>query len=153
MAEGDSTLRELPADHGPTFDQDAASAAQGGIVCALHKSHSPETLTIEYHHVIPVAWQVFYQPPEPWPFPGYDPRSPLWDARTMPLCPTGHRNVHYLIAAMMKSPHGIDPEETRKAIAGHAGHTFDVAYEALTRFTEAGGSIATLAAAREWGQA
>lgn len=148
-------ILELPGDHGPTFDYDAETAAQGGIACVLHKRHAPANLTVEFHHVIPVAWQLFFEPPEPWPHEGRDPdgRGRLWDARTVPVCPTDHRNVHYLIVAMMKAPHGNDPAEALARITGHKGPTLDMAYEALTRFAEAGGDIVSLAAAGEWGQA
>lgn len=142
-----ATASKLVSEH--LIDAEAAA-----VECVLHKTHNPAHMTIEFHHVIPVAWQQFYQPPEPWPFPGRDPngRGELWDDRTIPLCPTGHRNTHFIIVEFMKSPHGNDPAEARRNVK-HKGSQYDAAYLALTRFAAAGGDIVALVAARQWGQA
>jgi len=115
--------------------------------CSAHRWHYPRPLTSEAHHVIPVAWQLFWQPPKA-PFPGRDPngRGLLWDARTVTLCPTGHRNVHALIVQMMRATKSDDPAVAYKAVnpKGADGRT---AYLALIRFAEVGGKLTALAGA------
>lgn len=130
-------------------------------VCEIHKSHTPANLTVEVHHVIPVAWQLTWGPVVP-PFPGNDPdgRGELWDARTVPLCPTGHRNVHAWITRFMHAlaPGGgaagsTDPAAAYKAAKGGSGlQQAQWAYQALVRFTAVGGSLQQLVAAGEWGE-
>lgn len=121
--------------------------------CAIHRIHYPTPETVELHHIVPVAWQLFWQPAQPWPFPGVDPdgRGHLWDARTIELCPTGHRNVHFYIVKMMHNAHSDDPLEAKKATPGR-GTQYELAYDALCRFAGAGGSLTALASASEWGQ-
>ena len=112
--------------------------------CELHKLHVPHTLTMEFHHLIPVAWQLFWQPTEE-PHPGDDPngRGHLWDDRGAWLCPTGHRNVHHLIVAAM--------HDNAHALHGH-GHEQDMARLALERFADVGGDLEALVHAGKWGQ-
>jgi hypothetical protein len=125
-------------------------------VCELHKTHSPANLTVELHHVIPVAWQLLWQPAVA-PFPGRDPdgRGELWDARTVGCCPTGHRNIHHWIVALMKAlPGGSEtPEAAKMVLGGNTGVQGTWAYRALFRFKEASGSLQELVAAHEWGMA
>lgn len=126
------------------------------IACQLHKSHSPAPLTVEQHHVVPRGWQHTWQPSTP-PFPGKDPEQPgavLWDARTIPVPPTCHRNVHVWIVRLMHALEGgEDPVQAFAKVKGAAGGTqAKWALEALVRFKEAGGSLQTLVAAREWGE-
>ncbi|MGH2878962.1 MAG: hypothetical protein ACRDK4_05060 [Solirubrobacteraceae bacterium] len=126
--------------------------------CQIHKKHSPANLTAELHHVIPVAWQLFWQPAVA-PSPGRDPdgRGMLWDARTVAICPTGHRNVHKWIVELMHACKSEDPMEaaaTVKSLYRTArGSQFDWAVQALVRFKEAGGSLQALVNAGEWGEA
>jgi hypothetical protein len=137
------------------------------VACTVHRVHAPRPLTVELHHVIPQAWQqVFTGPlrPEPEilaasrrvPGRGSEGRK-LWDARTVALCPTGHRNVHAWIVRIMHLCPGEDP-----AVATHLarhgdrrarGAEFDLAVLALTRFKDAGGQLQALVAARQWGEA
>lgn len=123
--------------------------------CELHKAHSPANLTVEVHHVIPVAWQLFWQP-QVAPYPGKDPdgRGELWDARTVSCCPTGHRNVHTWIVALMHALTGEDPAQARVALKGasRAGVQLDWAYQALVRFKAVEGSLQALIAAHEYGE-
>jgi hypothetical protein len=121
------------------------------VVCELHKSHSPANLTVELHHVVPVAWQLMWQPAVA-PFPGRDPdgRGMLWDARTVACCPTGHRNVHHWIVALMHAVTGEDPLQAEHVVRGRRDQ-YDWACQALLRFKEAGGSLQALVAAHEWG--
>lgn len=126
-------------------------------VCALHRVHTPRNQTLELHHVIPVAWQLRTPVDNP-PFPGKDPdgRGMLWDSRTIALCPTGHRNVHYWIVTLMhkiaaqggedvlKAYDALDPRMRRFAEA-------PIALEALQRFHPYG-SLLSLTAANEWGE-
>ena len=134
--------------------------------CELHRLHSPRNLTVEWHHIIPVAWQLRtpLAGPGPAPGPDTDGRGMLWDTRGVWLCPTGHRNVHYWIVALMHAAaaaNSADPLVAYKAVKPRvAPKEFPVAYDALTRFMgEAGyglstdqASLLTLTAAGEWGQ-
>lgn len=65
--------------------------------CSAHRSHSPEPLYCEEHHVLPRAWQNFWHPTAaPLSTDG------LFDARVVPLCRTGHGNVHFMLVAIMR---------------------------------------------------
>jgi len=108
-------------------------------VCSARRSHAPAPLTIEQHHVIPRAWQAAYRPASAAGLPLKS--DDLWDPRTVPLCPTCHRNVHYWIVRLM---HG----ETVRA----SGVT-QIAALALRRFTQAGGDLDNLRVAGLWGEA
>ncbi len=121
------------------------------VKCELHKEHSPANLTVELHHVIPVAFQLTWQP-QIAPYPGMDPagRGKLWDARTVACCPTGHRNIHAWIVRLMHAVTGEDPLQAEAAVKGH-GDQYDWACQALLRFKEPGGSLQELVAAHEWG--
>jgi hypothetical protein len=133
------------------------------LACKLHKTHSPANLTVEVHHILPVAWQLLWQPLQPWPFPGSDTegRGNLWDNRTVEACPTGHRNTHAWIVRLM---HAVKDENISDAVRtirdritrAHAeatlGEQYAYAEQALVRFKEVGGSLAELVAAREWGE-
>lgn len=128
------------------------------VGCQIHKEHSPANLTAELHHAIPVAWQLHWQPTVA-PFPGRDPdgRGELWDARTVTICPTGHRNVHRWIVELMHACTGENPMQAAIAVKAlyhrtARGPQFDWAVQALVRFKEAGGSLQVLIAAGEWGQ-
>jgi hypothetical protein len=73
--------------------------------CTQH-NHRPTPTYSELHHIIPQAWQVFWQPPKPWENQGPSPDRPgviLWDARTIVLCRTGHGNVHFWLVRAMRS--------------------------------------------------
>lgn len=127
-------------------------------ICLLHRVHLPKALTPEWHHVIPVAWQLKTPVANP-PFPGKDPngRGMLWDARGVWLCPTGHRNVHHWIVAMMRAAalaNSDDPLVAYKAAKPRfLPKEFAVAYDALTRLRgESGQGLVALTAVGEWGQ-
>lgn len=124
------------------------------VACELHKSHSPGNLTVELHHVIPVAWQLIPWKPAVPPYPGrdIDGRGMLWDARMVACCPTGHRNIHAFIVRLMHAVTGEDPLQAESVVKGR-GVQFDWACQALLRFKEAGGSLQTLVAAHQWGMA
>lgn len=128
-------------------------AAASPASCELHKRHAPENRTLEVHHVVPVAWQLFWQPPQPWPFPGNDTegRGKLWDDRTIVVCPTGHRNVHFYIVQFM---HAVVDESAQRAfetVKATPSLTTGWATQALRRFKEVGGELPALAA-HEWGE-
>lgn len=101
--------------------------------CELHKIHIPKALTSELHHVIPQAWQNWKLGAER-----------LFDKRTIELCPTGHRNVHYWLVRYMK---GLDatPKKPNKEQA--------IALMAIQRWQDMGYSIEDLRAQKLWGQA
>lgn len=138
---------------------------RGGTVegpeCALHKRHAPVNLSTEFHHVVPVAWQLMWQPAQPWPFPGNDPdgRGKLWDDRGVTICPTGHRNVHVWIVRLMHTVPSVGEnipaaENAVRKLFGLSAHgiEYETATLALTRWQEAGGSLTALANAGEWGE-
>lgn len=153
---------------------DALSAAGG--TCAAHKIHVPRTLTTEMHHVIPQAWQAFWAPASAWwPAAGQPAhpgeawmsnhmhdrvRPPVWDPRTIELCPTGHRNVHFYIVRLM---HAATDESVEQAVKNYLhidlrrrpprAAEFGIAKLALQRWVAAGGSIGVLQANGQWGQA
>lgn len=88
--------------------------------CVLHNDDNRlPSYYRELHHVVPQAWQAVWWPSEnngdavfshtapsaAGELQGhgyYLPKQKVWDPRTEPCCPTGHRNVHYLLVAMMK---------------------------------------------------
>jgi hypothetical protein len=63
------TLRTLPA--------------APGVTCVLHAYHSPEVVSFDVHHVIPISMG-----------------GPDIATNRIIVCPTGHRNVHTLIHAL-----------------------------------------------------
>lgn len=129
--------------------------------CVLHRGHAPAHLTTEFHLVVPVAWQLMWQPSKPWPNGGNDPdgRGALWDGRGVAVCPTGHRNVHAWIVRLMHAVRSEDPLEAiarvRKDYGAKATGSMEfwTATLALTRWKEGGGSLVALVNAGEWGEA
>ena len=109
--------------------------------CALTKAHAPKNLTLEFHHIVPVAWQLFWQPTVA-PFPGRDPdgRGMLWDNRGVWVCPTHHRNIHADLVALM---HEWSAPSRTELVTAETG---------MQRFVAVGGSLAALVAAGEWGE-
>jgi hypothetical protein len=123
------------------------------LTCQLHKSHgTPKPLTVEVHHIMPVGFQLTWQPSVP-PYPGNDPngRGMLWDNRTVACCPTGHRDIHYWIVKLMHAVTDEDPLQAESVVKGR-GVQFDWACQALLRFKEYGGSLQALRVAHEYGQ-
>lgn len=108
--------------------------------CTLHTTHTPVARTVELHHVIPQAWQRVWVPGDAKPD-----RNGLWDPRTVPICPTGHRNTHYWIVNLMRRVNG-------EVIPRVVGNEVATAQLALDRFRAAGGRLIDLIAASEWGQ-
>jgi len=98
----------------------------------------------ELHHVIPQAWQFA------WPADG---RTVIWDRRTMPLCRTGHGNVHYWIVRLMREVRDgtLHQQPLRRVNLTRRTKEFAIARLALTRFTEAGGDLTALAKAGRMG--
>lgn len=113
------------------------------VPCSLHRSHQPRPVVIELHHLLPRAWEHAFPSPTTLPagaVPGHDADGPLWDVRTVALCPTAHRNVHAALVAMVRGrPHVGSPRERK------------VARLALSRAAEAGITIPMLLAAKQYG--
>ena len=126
--------------------------------CSLHKTHQPKPLVIEWHHLIPVGWQLHTACIQPPPSPGEDPdgRGMLWDNRGIWACPTGHRNIHAWIVALMhkQAELGTGPQAAYDAIKPRIPPAeLPVALEALTRWqTETGLPFLDLTVIGEWGQ-
>lgn len=115
--------------------------------CVAHKSHAPKPAYCELHHLIPQAWQAFYLPPT-------SSKRRLWAPATVALCPTGHRNIHVKIVAMMKAVEAAgrdDPLVAAKEF--RRTHETEIAYAALAGFVDHGGSLLALCAQRLYGYA
>lgn len=115
-------------------------------VCMAHKHHEPANETVELHHVIPQAWQHIWAPPGA----ALDSNG-LWDPRTAPLCPTGHRNVHFWIVRLMKTGLG-DPIAMEKVVRSRT-FEFTIAKLGVSRYSAAGGDLVALQKRGEWGEA
>lgn len=124
--------------------------------CEVHKDHTPLPTYQEIHHIIPRAWQAFWQP-EVAPYPGKYDGQEMWDSRTVNVCRTGHGNIHFWIVALM---HAWDPSlslddvatKVRVAYADHVGRSdFMWALQALDRFEQSGGDLGALVQAHLWG--
>jgi len=130
-------------------------AASPLVACELKMRHQPKNLTVELHHVIPVGWQLTWAP-QIAPYPGQDQagRGMLWDCRTIPVCPTHHRNTHFWIVKLMHAlAGGEDPQAAFAAAEGpRGGGQAKWGLEALLRFKAVGGSLQQLVAAHEFGQ-
>jgi len=74
-----------------------------GVVCVLHRYHSPVPASFDVHHVIPLSMD------------GPDTRDNL-----VVVCPTGHRNVHACIALILKGLPTYDFGETTRVLAHRA---------------------------------
>jgi hypothetical protein len=131
--------------------------------CELHKFHSPKPNTDETHHIIPQAWQVFWNPTtghnlkvvwraqEPRPIQAT--KDQLWDPRTAELCPTGHRNVHYWLVLYMKD-FAMPLSNLRGGLRTAArSNEQKMAKLAMDRYEAAGGSLQMLCDAKLWGNA
>lgn len=106
--------------------------------CVAHRYHWPKPLAQELHHVVPQAWQKFWQP---------ELQTGLWHPETVALCPTGHRNVHRIIVAKMRALAGLDHIDIPKSKEA------EIAQRALSIYIDAGGSLMDLTRAGQWGQA
>ena len=133
--------------------------------CPQHARHTPPVTEIQAHHVLPQAWQALVPAPPSLPpgaVAGKGPAgNPLWDARTEPWCPTGHRAVHAWIVLLTRDVHArtvMGATETAAVTAAIASVPPKVveavsAVRTLTRWAQAGGTFAQLAQAHEWGEA
>jgi hypothetical protein len=119
------------------------------VPCQAHRYHSPKPLYSEIHHVVPRAWQATWVP---------EGAHGLWAPQTIALCPTGHRNVHRVIHALMEAGVGSDdPQVAHDGYRDHGGPRVGVkewviAFDALLAFRRAGGSLELLRAAGQFGQ-
>ncbi len=91
--------------------------------CAIHADHRPEPYDVEVHHVWPLGMG-----------------GPDVKANVVPVCPTGHTNVHALLRLAFRH-HGVDKvpwvtrrrfhsEERRLARMGFLAATGDEAMRA-----------------------
>lgn len=124
--------------------------------CSVHTSHTPPNKTVEWHHLIPVAWQLAVPFPANPPSPGPDTsgRGHLWDNRGIWVCPTGHRNIHFWIVRLMKTVNAAKQDNPNAAYRTVGGRTndFKQAYISLVRMLPFG-SLYDLTTKGEWGQA
>lgn len=123
--------------------------------CSIHTRHEPLPRYVEHHHLVPKAWQTFWRPAAA--------TAAVWDNRTVPLCRTGHGNVHWWIVAYMLAFEavGIGVETIDDVFeSAHATHRHQVgknvherktAQLALTRWLDVGGSLTDLVDAGLYG--
>lgn len=114
--------------------------------CTLRKFHIPKPPSSDHHHVIPQAWQRSYAQGTT--------LGLLWDRRTVECCPNCHRKIHEAIVQMMRSGHSEDPLDAKVSAFGKKRLTREqtVAYAALIRFREAGGSLVALRTHKLFGE-
>jgi hypothetical protein len=123
--------------------------------CEAHKEHAPRNFTTEAHHFVPQAWQQLLA-------------GELYDKRTIWLCPSGHRNVHSIIVAIMHKINeynqsgremGMDlvdvcADAVRTDLRlREDNHQWIIAKESPKRWLESGRKLEALIEAKEWGQA
>lgn len=126
---------------------DTKAVSAEGRKCELHRYHSPKPLYFELHHVLPRAWQKAWKPAGE--------KRELWAPGTAVLCRTGHGNVHMLLVALMFELR-VDLDikaATTRASQGRRRHQaeLELALQAITRFTGAGGDLGFLFAHELWG--
>lgn len=146
---------------------------QAALPCLLPGIHSPQPMFSELHHVIPQAWQRVVQREAPeWAVNWIYDNDSLFDARTDPLCPTTHGNVHRWIVTLMHwladayaavpDPiNGVQVEiavtavkrEKRMQVGSVRHAEFLEGAEALRRFTLKGGDLRFLIDRKQWGAA
>jgi hypothetical protein len=138
-AGNDTVLRQLRTGGTPTVSAD-------GHDCELHRYHWPTPLYYELHHIVPRAWQNAWKPAGE--------HRVLWAPSTATLCRTAHGNVHvHIVELMWELRSDLD---IRAAVAKighgrrHSGE-LELALQALTRFTEAGGDLGLLIGRNLWG--
>lgn len=104
-----------------------------------HRFHVPSYPEVEFHHVIPQAWQHNFRPVAV--------RRILWAPETVPLTPTCHRHVHTIIVELMRAHRDVRVYRTPRSSIGR------IATAALFRFELAGGSLDALIAVGLYGEA
>jgi hypothetical protein len=70
----------------------------GPVTCPCVASHSPQPVDVEIHHVLPTGWG-----------------GPDTADNRIPLCPTAHSSVHWLLAAYRRHE-GTPPWEIRRRL-------------------------------------
>jgi hypothetical protein len=145
----------------------------GVTACEVHPltKHRPAAQRDEEdHHVIPRHWQQLWTP-EKAPYPGvfkeFGVWQQLWDARTVKVPPTCHRNVHHWLVALMHELaqlRAVPFDSTTVVVASKAVSKVNAlrdkmalqelqwAAEAPLRFLAAGGDIGLLVRAQAWGE-
>lgn len=133
-------------------------------VCSFHREHDPRPAYLEAHHVIPQAWQALWRP-------ATARAAGLWDPRTVAVCATGHRNIHFYLMRIVRTFYAILLEgggpiqgdcyesaliagmgDADLPVHGHRAE-IDCAFLGLQRWYDAGGLVRPLGDAGEWGEA
>lgn len=146
------------------------------VICEVHPTgmHTPASTEDQDHHVVPRHWQQVWMPTTA-PFPGtfkeFGVVQALWDARTIKVPPTCHRNVHTRIVQVMRqldatfgrqihlitaddiTAAGKAVSKANKLRTTMALQELQWALEAPLRFLAAGGAIADLLRVKTWGEA
>jgi hypothetical protein len=127
--------------------------------CIVHPEHKPRPLKVHEHHILPVEWQQRWRPKVD-NFEGL-PSAPLWAPQTIPVCGTGHDNVHaiireitYELRVILQYERDLSPEQAIKvadkrsliALKKRCGvlptsYERDVAKQAFTNWLAAGGDL------------
>lgn len=113
--------------------------------CSIRALHIPPAPAPDSHHLIPQAWQRFWRPTT-----GV---GAVWYPLLVEVCPNCHRRIHDEIVLMMKTQ-SKTPALAREAVYGNKRLTREAAqaYRALVGWSEVGGDLEALYAARLWGQ-
>jgi hypothetical protein len=135
---------------------DGADPTEFGAKCAAEHTHHPEPRYLELHHIVPRAWQRFWQPNPSHYVEGviHEPNSQgLWCTITISLCRTAHGNIHYWIERMVRAYGALGPGPDHSDRAMHQARQGQLhigkeetayAEQALILFSDAGGRVQEL---------
>lgn len=89
----------------------------GSLNCQVHKTHTPTSHSTAVHHIQPQAMG-----------------GPDVPENRVEVCPTGHTNIHMLLALLVKHDGNLSREQT----LGYAKHEIDLAKNGYFRWVAAG---------------
>ena len=82
------------------------------VPCSVHRYHSPRPQESDLHHVWPLSWG-----------------GPNTKANIVPICQTGHANVHRLLTALRRGS-GVVAWEIRRQFGSAERHLAERGYGA-----------------------
>lgn len=119
--------------------------------CEARRLHVPAQPFPDSHHIIPRAWQAAWAPNGAVIIHSGDAKG-LWHPQTVELCPNCHRRVHVAIQQMMRASVSADtPSLAWDAMNWRQTREREIAYQALTEWVAAGGSLTFLRDRRLFG--
>jgi hypothetical protein len=110
----------------------------------VHRVHRPPYRYIEYHHIVPRAWQAFWKPPGK--------AAVVWDPRTLACCRTSHGNIHDILVTLMHARAAGESGTARDLVGRHSPAEYGWACAAMERWEEWGGDINALLANGLYGE-